>query len=120
MAKDQIKDEVIRIARLFDEVYSLFGLPYKIELSTMPEDHIGTREDWEKAENALADAITSIGKEYVVNPGDGAFYGPKLDFHMSGLSGPYLAVRHHSAGLSAARAALIWSIPPATAARTCP
>ena len=68
--------------RLFDEVYSLFGLPYKIELSTMPEDHIGTREDWEKAENALADAITSIGKEYVVNPGDGAFYGPKLDFHI--------------------------------------
>ena len=82
LAKDQIKDEVIRIARLFDEVYSLFGLPYKIELSTMPEDHIGTREDWEKAENALADAITSIGKEYVVNPGDGAFYGPKLDFHI--------------------------------------
>ena len=82
LANDQIKDEVIRIARLFDEVYSLFGLPYKIELSTMPEDHIGTREDWEKAENALADAITSIGKEYVVNPGDGAFYGPKLDFHI--------------------------------------
>ena len=82
LAKDQIKDEVIRIARLFDEVYSLFGLPYKIELSTMPEDHIGTREDWEKAEDALADAITSIGKEYVVNPGDGAFYGPKLDFHI--------------------------------------
>ena len=82
LAKDQIKDEVIRIARLFDEVYSLFGLPYKIELSTMPEDHIGTREDWEKAESALADAITSIGKEYVVNPGDGAFYGPKLDFHI--------------------------------------
>ena len=82
LAKDQIKDEVIRIARLFDEVYSLFGLPYKIELSTMPEDHIGTREDWEKAENALADAITSIGTEYVVNPGDGAFYGPKLDFHI--------------------------------------
>ena len=82
LAPEQIKDEVIRIAKLFDEVYSLFGLPYKIELSTMPEDHIGTREDWEKAENALADAITSIGKEYVVNPGDGAFYGPKLDFHI--------------------------------------
>ena len=82
LGKEQIKDEVIRIARLFDEVYSLFGLPYKIELSTMPDDHIGTREDWEKAENALADAITSIGKEYVVNPGDGAFYGPKLDFHI--------------------------------------
>ena len=48
----------------------------------MPDDHIGTREDWEKAENALAEAITSIGKEYIVNPGDGAFYGPKLDFHI--------------------------------------
>lgn len=82
LAKEQIKDEVIRIAQLFDEVYSLFGLPYTIELSTMPDDHIGTREDWEKAENALAEAITSIGKEYVVNPGDGAFYGPKLDFHI--------------------------------------
>ena len=82
LAKEQIKDEVIRIASLFDEVYSLFGLPYKIELSTMPDDHIGTREDWEMAENALADAITSIGKEYILNPGDGAFYGPKLDFHI--------------------------------------
>ncbi len=82
LSKDQIKDEVVRIAQLFDEVYSLFGLPYKIELSTMPEDHIGSREDWEKAENALADAITSIGKTYTINPGDGAFYGPKLDFHI--------------------------------------
>ena len=82
LAKEQIKDEVIRIASLFDEVYSLFGLPYTIELSTMPDDHIGEREDWEKAENALADAITSIGKTYHVNPGDGAFYGPKLDFHI--------------------------------------
>ena len=82
LANDQITDEVVRIAQLFDEVYSLFGLPYTIELSTMPDDHIGTREDWEKAENALADAITSIGKQYHVNPGDGAFYGPKLDFHI--------------------------------------
>ena len=82
LAKEQIKDEVIRIASLFDEVYSLFGLPYTIELSTMPDDHIGERADWEKAENALADAITSIGKTYHVNPGDGAFYGPKLDFHI--------------------------------------
>ena len=83
LAKDQIKDEVIRIAQLFDEVYSLFGLKYKIELSTMPEDHIGSVEDWDIATAALADAITSIGKEYTVNPGDGAFYGPKLDFHIS-------------------------------------
>ncbi|MBQ7625235.1 MAG: threonine--tRNA ligase, partial [Clostridia bacterium] len=82
LAKDQIKDEVVRIARLFDEVYDLFGLPYKIELSTMPEDHIGTKEDWDIATAALADAITSIGKEYIVNEGDGAFYGPKLDFHI--------------------------------------
>ncbi len=87
LAKEQIKDEVIRIAQLFDEVYNLFGLPYKIELSTMPDDHIGTREDWEKAENALADAITSIGKTYTVNPGDGAFYGPKLDFHIQDCLG---------------------------------
>ena len=87
LAKEQIKDEVIRIAQLFDEVYSLFGLPYKIELSTMPDDHIGTREDWEKAENALADAITSIGKTYTINPGDGAFYGPKLDFHIQDCLG---------------------------------
>ena len=82
LAPEQIKDEVIRIARLFDEVYSLFGLPYTIELSTMPEDHIGSVEDWDIATAALADAITSIGKEYIVNPGDGAFYGPKLDFHI--------------------------------------
>ena len=82
LAKDQIKDEVIRIAQLFDEVYSLFGLPYKIELSTMPDDHIGSVEDWDIATGALADAITSIGKTYEVNPGDGAFYGPKLDFHI--------------------------------------
>ena len=82
LAKEQIKDEVIRIAQLFDEVYQLFGLPYKIELSTMPEDHIGSVEDWDMATAALADAITSIGKEYTINPGDGAFYGPKLDFHL--------------------------------------
>lgn len=82
LAKDQIKSEVIRIAQLFDEVYTLFGLPYKIELSTMPEDHIGSKEDWDIATDALADAITSIGKTYEINEGDGAFYGPKLDFHI--------------------------------------
>ncbi len=82
LAPEQIKDEVIRIASLFDEVYSLFQLPYKIELSTMPEDHIGTEADWDVATAALADAITSIGKTYEINPGDGAFYGPKLDFHI--------------------------------------
>ncbi|MBQ7161133.1 MAG: threonine--tRNA ligase [Clostridia bacterium] len=87
LAKEQIKDEVVRIASLFDEVYSLFGLSYTIELSTMPDDHIGSVEDWEIATNALADAITSIGKTYKVNPGDGAFYGPKLDFHISDCLG---------------------------------
>ena len=87
LAKEQIKDEVIRIAQLFDEVYGLFGLPYRIELSTMPEDHIGSVEDWDIATAALADAITSIGKEYHINPGDGAFYGPKLDFHIQDCLG---------------------------------
>jgi len=82
LAKEQITSEVTRIASLFDEVYSLFGLSYTIELSTMPEDHIGSVEDWDKATAALADAITGIGKTYEINPGDGAFYGPKLDFHI--------------------------------------
>ena len=82
LAPEQIKDEVVRIAQLFDEVYGLFELPYTIELSTMPEDHIGSLEDWNAATGALADAITSIGKTYEVNEGDGAFYGPKLDFHI--------------------------------------
>ncbi|MEG1593090.1 MAG: threonine--tRNA ligase, partial [Oscillibacter sp.] len=82
LTKEQIKDEVVRITQLFDEVYSLFGLPYKIELSTMPEDHLGSLEDWDVATKALADAIESIGKTYVINEGDGAFYGPKLDFHI--------------------------------------
>lgn len=83
LTMDQIKDEVARISQLIEEIYGVFGLPYKIVLSTMPEDHIGTREEWERAENALAEAITSIGKPYEVNPGDGAFYGPKLDFHVT-------------------------------------
>ncbi len=82
LAPDQIRDEVVRISQLFDEVYNLFKLPYTIELSTMPEDHIGTKEDWDKATKSLSDAIESIGKEYTVNEGDGAFYGPKLDFHI--------------------------------------
>ena len=82
LAPEQIRDEVVRIAQLFDEVYTLFGLPYEIELSTMPEDHIGSEEDWEIATKALADAITSVGKTYIINEGGGAFYGPKLDFHI--------------------------------------
>ncbi|NMA94104.1 MAG: threonine--tRNA ligase, partial [Clostridiales bacterium] len=83
LTKDQIEQEVSAITQLIDEMYGAFGLSYKIVLSTMPEEHIGTREVWEQAENALADAITSIGKSYEINPGDGAFYGPKLDFHVT-------------------------------------
>ena len=82
LAPDQIRDEVVRISQLFDEVYNFFKLPYTIELSTMPEDHMGTKEEWDKATKSLSDAIESIGKEYTVNEGDGAFYGPKLDFHI--------------------------------------
>ena len=80
LAPDQIQEEVIRIIKLYDEIYSVFGLSYDIFLSTMPEDHIGTRDDWEAAEGMLEKAITSIGKSFEVNEGDGAFYGPKLDF----------------------------------------
>ena len=82
MTRDQMKDEIKNVVRLFDEVYSLFGLNYEIELSTMPEDHIGTVEEWEENQNILKEAITDMGKSFVVNEGDGAFYGPKLDFHL--------------------------------------
>ena len=83
MTPDQLKDEIKGVVRLFDEVYSVFGLPYKIELSTMPEDHIGTVEQWEHNQDILKEAITEMGKDYEVNEGDGAFYGPKLDFHLA-------------------------------------
>ena len=83
MPQDQLKDELKNVVRLFDEVYSVFGLPYKIELSTMPEDHIGTVEQWEHNQDILKEAITEMGKDFEVNEGDGAFYGPKLDFHLS-------------------------------------
>ena len=83
MTPDQLKDEIKGVVRLFDEVYSVFGLPYKIELSTMPEDHIGTVEQWEHNQDILKEAITEMGKDFEVNEGDGAFYGPKLDFHLA-------------------------------------
>ncbi len=83
MTQDQLKDVIQETVRLFDEVYSTFGLSYTIELSTMPEDHIGTVEEWEHNQDILKNAITDMGKEFVVNEGDGAFYGPKLDFHLS-------------------------------------
>ena len=83
MTPDQLKDVIQETVRLFDEVYSTFGLSYAIELSTMPEDHIGTVEQWEHNQEILKNAITDMGKEFVVNEGDGAFYGPKLDFHLA-------------------------------------
>ena len=83
MTPEQMKDEIKGVVRLFDEVYSTFGLKYEIELSTMPEDHIGTVEQWEHNQDILKEAITEMGKDYEVNEGDGAFYGPKLDFHLA-------------------------------------
>ena len=83
MTPDQLKDVIQETVRLFDEVYSVFGLSYKIELSTMPEDHIGTVEQWEHNQEILKEAITEMGKDFEVNEGDGAFYGPKLDFHLA-------------------------------------
>ena len=83
MTQEQLKDEIKNVVKLFDEVYSVFGLPYQIELSTMPEDHIGTVEQWEHNQDILKEAITEMGKDFVVNEGDGAFYGPKLDFHLA-------------------------------------
>ena len=87
MTWDQMKDEIKNVARLFDEVYSTFGLAYTIELSTMPEDHIGEVETWERATDTLKEAITELGKDFVINEGDGAFYGPKLDFHIADCLG---------------------------------
>ena len=83
MTREQMKDEIKNVVKLFDEVYSVFGLSYDIELSTMPEDHIGTVEEWEENQEILKNAITEMGKDFVINEGDGAFYGPKLDFHLA-------------------------------------
>lgn len=82
MTWDQMEDEIQNTVRLFDEVYSTFGLHYQIEVSTMPEDHIGEKETWDFATDTLKKAIEKMGKTYVINEGDGAFYGPKLDFHL--------------------------------------
>ena len=83
MRPDQIESEVKELINFIDRVYSIFGLSYRIELSTRPEKkYIGDLAIWEKSEKALADACVSAGKDYKVNPGDGAFYGPKLDFHI--------------------------------------
>ena len=87
MTWDQMKDEIKNVVRLFDEVYSVFGLTYQIEVSTMPEDHMGDEKDWDFATETLKAAVEELGKSYIINEGDGAFYGPKLDFHLSDCLG---------------------------------
>ena len=82
MLPEQVQDEIIGIAQFIDDIYGMFGFKYHIELSTRPDDYMGELSDWEKAENALKAAIEKVGAEYVINEGDGAFYGPKLDFHL--------------------------------------
>ncbi len=83
MTWDQMKEEIMNVVKLFDEVYSVFGLTYQIEVSTMPEDHIGDVKDWDFATETLKAAVEAMGKDYIINEGDGAFYGPKLDFHLA-------------------------------------
>lgn len=82
MTPEQIKDEIKGVVRLIDEVYSLFGFKYHVELSTRPDDSMGSDEDWNMATDALRSALDDIGLSYIVNEGDGAFYGPKIDFHL--------------------------------------
>ena len=82
MTPDQIREEIKGVAKLIDEVYSLFGFKYHVELSTRPEDSMGSDEDWEMATDALRAALDDLGLDYAVNEGDGAFYGPKIDFHL--------------------------------------
>ena len=82
MREDQIADEIQGVMRLIDEVYQKFGFSYEIELSTRPENSIGSDEEWELATNALEKAVQGMNRPYVINEGDGAFYGPKLDFHL--------------------------------------
>ena len=82
MMPEQIKDEIKDVAKLIDEVYTLFGFKYHVELSTRPEDSMGSDEDWDMATDALRSALDELGLDYVVNEGDGAFYGPKIDFHL--------------------------------------
>lgn len=83
MTPEQVEDEIIGVMKLVDEIYSVFGFSYKVELSTRPEDSMGTDEEWELATNALKNALEKTGRDYVINEGDGAFYGPKIDFHLT-------------------------------------
>ncbi len=87
MTPAQIKDEIKNVVALIDEVYSVFNFNYHVELSTRPENSIGSDEDWEVATQGLKDALDEIGKDYVINEGDGAFYGPKIDFHLTDAIG---------------------------------
>ncbi len=87
MTREQIKDEIKNVVRLIDSVYNTFGFEYHIELSTRPEDSMGAQEDWDIATDALRNAITELGYDFEVNEGDGAFYGPKLDFHLKDCLG---------------------------------
>ena len=82
MTQEQITQEIQNVVRLIDEVYSRFGFQYSVELSTKPEDSIGSEEEWDLATTALEDAMKAMDMDYHVNEGDGAFYGPKLDFHL--------------------------------------
>ncbi len=87
MRREQIKDEIIGVVHLINEVYSKFGFKYSVELSTRPVDSMGSDEDWEAATNGLRGALESLGLPYTVNEGDGAFYGPKIDFHLEDTLG---------------------------------
>ena len=82
MTPEQIRDEIKNVAGLINQVYSLFGFKYHVELSTRPEDSMGSDEDWELATSSLQGALDDLGLDYVINEGDGAFYGPKIDFHL--------------------------------------
>lgn len=87
MTEEQIKDEIKGVVKLIDKVYTAFGFQYHIELSTQPEDSMGSKGAWDTATQALRDAVSELGYDYVVNEGDGAFYGPKLDFHLEDCIG---------------------------------
>ena len=87
MTKEQIKDEILGVIKLIDDFYKVFGFEYFVELSTRPEDSMGSEEDWEHATNSLIEALDAAGLEYKVNEGDGAFYGPKIDFHLKDCIG---------------------------------
>ncbi|QBD85621.1 threonine--tRNA ligase [Clostridium tetani] len=87
MTKEQIKDEILNVIKLIDDFYKVFGFEYFVELSTRPEDSMGSDEDWEVATNGLKNALEGAGLEYKINEGDGAFYGPKIDFHLKDCIG---------------------------------